>query len=188
MDGRKRLVNRSVHTFGLRYPDLWALMTALRKYTVRHYFGNGSDAPDFPQHEDINREEVPFMMGAELVSSEYIGRNGNRHLIAVDIDKPAWLLQSSSHGMWEPHHHLYVEVEASWDDYLAWLEASAKIGLLEPGYVSASKARGATFLRLPWIRKGQERKDRERALGQWLTSDSEGDLNQPLHTERKPLF
>ena len=74
------------------------------------------------------------------------------HCIAVDVDMPAWLVPSTN----ENHYHLYVPLEIPEEDLFEWLDASAKIGLLEQGYVDACKARGMTTLRVPWLRKGEE--------------------------------
>lgn len=77
---------------------------------------------------------------------------GGKHHVALDIDHPAWLIESSTPG----HYHLHIRLPdgAIWEDYVAFLDAAAKIGMIEPGYAEASKARGATYVRLPWVRKG----------------------------------
>lgn len=93
---------------------------------------------------------------AQLVSSEFkddftfVGDEA--HIVALDIDRQAWLIPSSTSG----HSHLYVNLACSWEDYLNFLEAAAKIGLIEHGYYEASKAKGATYLRPPWVKKGHE--------------------------------
>lgn len=71
------------------------------------------------------------------------------HTPVLDIDVPASLVPSSTPGK----HHLYIDVPMSWDDYCKLLDVMAEVGILEPGYVSASKARGFTAVRLPWVRK-----------------------------------
>jgi hypothetical protein len=72
------------------------------------------------------------------------------HQIVIDVDHPVHVVESSTPG----HHHLYVEIPpVPTEDYFEWLEASAKIGLVEPGYVSAFKARGFSCVRLPWVSK-----------------------------------
>lgn len=72
------------------------------------------------------------------------------HTIAIDVDHRAALVESSTPG----HYHLYVDIPpVSWEAYERWLEASAEIGLIEYGYLRASQARKATFLRLPWVKK-----------------------------------
>ena len=72
-----------------------------------------------------------------------------KHKIVLDIDMPAQLIPSSTPG----HFHLYVDHEITWHDYQALLHVMGDVGLLEPGYVGASLARGHTALRLPWIKK-----------------------------------
>lgn len=88
---------------------------------------------------------------ANVPSDEYVtGYDMNVHQIVIDIDHVAHLVESTTPG----HHHLFVEIPpVSRDDYFEWLEASAKIGLVEPGYVSAFRARGFTCVRLPWVQK-----------------------------------
>ena len=72
-----------------------------------------------------------------------------KHLPVLDIDVPHKLVPSSTAG----HAHLYVDVECDWDDYVAFLEAAAKIGLIEEGYYKASKHRGFTAVRKPGLKK-----------------------------------
>ena len=76
-----------------------------------------------------------------------------KHIVVLDIDHPAHLVGSSTEG----HHHLYVEIPpCSHQDYLAFLDAAHKIGLIEEGYLNASMARGHSDVRLPWVRKGED--------------------------------
>jgi hypothetical protein len=74
------------------------------------------------------------------------------HRVVLDIDMAAVLLESSTPG----HHHLYIDHSMTWEDYERLLEVMADVGLLEVGYVGASKARKHTAVRLPWIRKEQQ--------------------------------
>jgi hypothetical protein len=78
----------------------------------------------------------------------------NMHVVVIDVDHPVHVVSSSTPG----HHHLYVEIPPTpWEWYLEWLQASAKIGLVEPGYVAASAARGHSAVRLPWITKADDK-------------------------------
>lgn len=72
-----------------------------------------------------------------------------KHMPVIDIDVKAFLIPSTTLG----HSHLYIDHEVEWEDYIAMLKAMAKCGIVEPGYVSASEARGYTAVRLPWIKK-----------------------------------
>jgi hypothetical protein len=71
------------------------------------------------------------------------------HTPVLDIDVPAQLVQSSTPGK----HHLYIDAPMTWDTYVKLLDAMQAAGILEPGYVSASKERGFTAVRLPWVSK-----------------------------------
>lgn len=120
-------------------PGLRALLGKLRTHKV-----------DFEnQHYDGNDHTPAPLIEADVVSSEVAGTY-DQHIIVVDIDHPAHLVESTTPG----HHHLYVEIPpVSTEAYFRWLDASAEIGLIEPGYVSAFKARGFSCVRLPWVSK-----------------------------------
>jgi hypothetical protein len=71
------------------------------------------------------------------------------HTPAIDIDHKVVAVSSSTEG----NYHLYIDVPCKWDDYLNLLNAMVQCGIVEQGYVDASRARRATFLRLPWVEK-----------------------------------
>lgn len=73
------------------------------------------------------------------------------HRPVIDIDHRVAVVESSTAG----HSHLFVDVMMPWEDLVRLLEVLAEIGLVEPGYVNASKARGYTAVRLPWVSKEQ---------------------------------
>lgn len=76
---------------------------------------------------------------------------GNMHALLLDIDVPAYLVPSSREG----HSHLYIDVVADTAAYMNLLDALAACGVIEEGYASASRKRGMTVLRLPWVKKSQ---------------------------------
>ena len=59
------------------------------------------------------------------------------------------VLVSSTAG----HHHLYLETPMLWRRYVALLKALGAAGLIEHGFVGASRARGYTSLRRPGLHK-----------------------------------
>jgi hypothetical protein len=67
----------------------------------------------------------------------------------LDLDLPAQLIPSSTPG----HFHLYLDVELSHSTYMDLLTALAAAGIIERGYADASRERGYTAVRLPWVRK-----------------------------------
>ena len=146
-----------------RLPDwLHAVLKSSKVYTLKEWQADsGADGGS----SDDGRVQVGNVHAAEAVSS---ARNaGNRHRVMLDIDVPVALVRSTQ------NHHLYFDVDLSWDDYRALLEALAKCGIIEPGYAKASIKRKATFLRLPWIRKGTERSDMVDHLEAWMTEPPE---------------
>lgn len=83
------------------------------------------------------------------------GYNVN-HKLLVDIDFPVLALESSTPG----HSHLYIDKELTWDQVLKVLRVLAEVGLVEEGYVAASERRGVTHLRVPWLKKSEQKNGR----------------------------
>jgi hypothetical protein len=91
------------------------------------------------------RHSVP-LTEANLVASL---RPDGLHSPALDIDSPVHVVASSSTG----HHHLYLERPITWRAYRRLLRALRNAGYVEDTVYWRSLDRGATFLRLPWVRK-----------------------------------
>lgn len=152
-------------------PALLALLRRMKKQSQINWESEDYDIPEgeIDEHGNVTqgRVTVEHLEDAEAVSS----RIGHRftvtpdfslgteptHCIAIDIDRPAWFIPSSTPG----HGHLYVDIEVGEEAYWQFLDACVAVGLVEAGYASASKARGMTTLRCPWIKKGQERTDED---------------------------
>jgi hypothetical protein len=149
-------------------PGLRSLIGKLTAYKV-HHWGSDSSAPS-----GVGREPAANLNDAQVISSllkdqdpdthpfaDVLNQGKNpwdddwkhepQHQIVVDIDHPVHVVESSTPG----HYHLYVELPGGIPQglYFEWLQACAKIGLVEPGYVAASVNRGHTDLRLPWVSK-----------------------------------
>lgn len=86
---------------------------------------------------------------ANLVSS--LLPNGN-HAPVIDIDLPCRLVASKTPG----HFHLYIDKEMTWGQYSNLLDALKYAGVVEPNYVTVSKKRRMTNVRL----RPEERPDR----------------------------
>jgi hypothetical protein len=121
-------------------------------YRVLDWSGGGSQAGNTD-----SRERVGTLSDANVVSSKRIAPGANdgetRHSLVLDIDHPAWLIPSTTPG----HYHLYIDVPGGLNEsmYFAVLELLARAGVIEEGYANASKARGYSSARLPWIEKVQ---------------------------------
>lgn len=74
------------------------------------------------------------------------------HTVVLDIYVPATMVDSTSPG----HHHLFIDSVMTQDTYFALLDALANAGVIEQGYANASKARGFSAVRLPWVKKEPE--------------------------------
>lgn len=77
-----------------------------------------------------------------------------RHIVALDIDYPVHVAQSSTPG----HYHLYIDVPGGIEHhgYMALVSLLGHLGVVEKGYAQVSIQRGHTDLRLPWVEKGRE--------------------------------
>lgn len=97
--------------------------------------------------------DVDTIGGRELAPARRTtGRESiDMHRPVIDIDHGVRVVESSTPG----HNHLFIDVMMPWEDVVKLLEVMAEIGLVQPGYVNASKARGFTAVRLPWITKEQ---------------------------------
>ncbi len=74
-----------------------------------------------------------------------------KHALLLDLDVDHVYIPSST----KYHGHLIINTPRglSFDDMMEILTVLNKHGILEPGYVSAAKARGKTWLRTPWTKK-----------------------------------
>lgn len=127
--------------------DVLSLINRQKVYKITNLATNSDGGFD---GED--RHEVESAVDANVVSSERIGFGGQYHAVLLDLDVPAFLVPSSTPG----HSHLYIDVTIGQEQYFSLLKALADAGVIEPGYAGASIEKGATFLRLPWVKKGQE--------------------------------
>jgi hypothetical protein len=106
-------------------------------------FRGGSEDPKQPD---------ALLVPAKLADANLVCSNmkeGDLHLPMFDIDMPAMLLRSSTRN----HYHLYIDKPMTWENYEKLLDVLGEVGILEPGYVAASKRRKCTQLRTPWTKK-----------------------------------
>lgn len=106
-----------------------------------------STNPATPEDLTVKEGEEPNVVISRFKRPGWNGED--RHHILLDIDRPAYLLPSSTPG----HHHLYIGAGVPWGSIVKLLDALEDCGVLDTGYVEASKKRGYTTLRLPWVRK-----------------------------------
>lgn len=94
---------------------------------------------------------LPHPVGAVFDGLEDLFQDGPRdfHRPVLDIDFPAKLVPSSTPGRF----HLYLDKPMTWAVYAKLLSALADAGVIERGYADACEARGASFVRLPWVKK-----------------------------------
>ncbi len=132
--------NESPAAAGLR-----ALFGRLQLGFVKDFLRDSSDTSDIEQ---------PVVMAdlsqANIITSRYNDGTA-RHALLLDLDHPAWLVKSTTEG----HFHLYVDVPGGipHERYFALLGSLADCGVIERGYEKASRVRGFSSLRQPWVKK-----------------------------------
>lgn len=126
---------------------LLALISKQRMFKVIRWGGAKSGEEDTEKEE---RVEATIATGANVVSSRSDEHEGY-HRVLLDLDVPAYLVQSTTPG----HSHLYIDVAVPSDKYFDLLDTLADCGILEPGYAAVSRKKGSSMLRLPWVRKGE---------------------------------
>lgn len=102
--------------------------------------------------EGDHERVITDLLDANVITSKIDGDPwwSNLHKPVLDIDHAVKVVPSSTPG----HCHLYIDKSMTWGQYTRLLDVLADVGLVEPGYVAASIARGHTAVRLPWIKKG----------------------------------
>lgn len=93
-------------------------------------------------------DEAP-LSEANVVTSRR--KTDGKHALVLDLDHPSWLLASSTPG----HYHLIVDVPGgiTAKKYFRLLRALADAGVIEEPFARLSARRGASYIRLPWVKK-----------------------------------
>lgn len=114
-----------------------------KTYKVHNWGGSSED-------DALEESRIPaHIEDSDVISSEL--EDSPYHKPVIDIDVPIRAFPSSTPG----HFHLYIDHAIEWNDYVNLLKTMAIVGIVEAGYVDASIQRGATHVRLPWIKKEQ---------------------------------
>jgi hypothetical protein len=108
------------------------------------------DSAEIPK--DNQQEGQPSTLGeADLILSKRDDA-GTWHKLLLDIDLPAWLIESSTPG----HSHLIIDVDIENETWRKLMIALAEAGVIEEGYMQTSLLRGYASLRPPWRTKNDE--------------------------------
>lgn len=124
----------------------WLSSWKHRLYKVLKWAQSSDDPFPSPVQEvecdDSTAGEADIIASAIKVN----GQDCDLHTVMVDLDLPAILVPSGTPG----NSHLYIDRVVTWEQFCGLLDALEDCGIVQPGYVAASKARGYTALRLPW--------------------------------------
>jgi hypothetical protein len=125
--------------------DLWKLLPdfVANNKTVRADILDNSD-----DNQGYKEWEIRDIDSANMITSE--SSPSGWHKAIIDIDFPAQLIPSSTPG----HSHLYLDTLISKDVYLDLLDNLVKAGIVQQGFADGARRRGASSVRLPWIKKG----------------------------------
>ena len=140
----------------------WSRLSEIEQKTFRDVFGPrqvgqvdfepGSSEDDKGGSKGgVEHMTVLIDNDTDVVVSKVVSDRGNMHMPVLDLDYGANLLESGTPG----HHHLYLDKELEWEDYILVLSTLAAVGLIEDGFAQASIRRGYTAVRVPWKPKRQ---------------------------------
>lgn len=107
---------------------------------------------DFKDDYTAEPELTSDITAANIMTSEVMDPDdpfSNMHKPVIDIDFPVKVIESTTPG----HSHLIIDKAMDWETYKLLLRTLVVVGLVEPGYLSASLERGYTAIRLPWVKK-----------------------------------
>ena len=110
-----------------------------------------SEAPGPRGSYSSQPDSLEVQTTAEIITSEAgTDRRGRTlHAPVIDLDCRAWVVPSPTPG----NFHLYIDKLVPHDKYLELLDIFANCGIVEPGYAGASRSRGYSAVRLPWVDK-----------------------------------
>lgn len=95
-------------------------------------------------------EHLKYCQIANTAWEPTVHRTENGHgFVDIFTDRDFAIIPSSTPG----HHHLIIDVVNTWQAYSNLLSNLAQCGIIENGYEKASKKRGFTAIRMPWIKK-----------------------------------
>lgn len=122
---------------------------------------------------------------AHLVASYCQTVEGVRyHAPAIDIDFSVQARESSP-----GKSHLFIDKQMTEAEYFELLDVLVKVGLVEPGYVEASKRRHASYIRLPDLSKQEAPHitlERRKAVLEDPSKALRDALEGLSHEERRP--
>lgn len=115
-------------------PGAYEVFDPLERMTYNVHWEEGEEIrTPVPSGEDH------VLVGSKIRNMEFL------HAPAIDIDFPVRVVESRTPG----HSHLYIDYPLSWEDYQKLLDVMVEVGIVQKGYVGASKERGQTMLRSP---------------------------------------
>lgn len=104
------------------------------------WLAEGMDSPNKPEGYVVDARPVNDATTANLIASM---TDDGRHLPTLDVDYPVRAVETSP-----GKSHVFIDTPMSWENYLKLLDVMQEVGILEPGWVQASKREGATVVRL----------------------------------------
>ena len=131
---------------------------AKKKLSDQGHAYNCYDEPVVAEVEEANvitsviEAKLPEFLYDE--EQEFVG-GACQHAPVLDLDIPCILLPSTTPG----HHHLIIDHPMDWGQYLNLMAAMVHAGILEQGYFEATKARGYSSIRLPWVQRLEPREE-----------------------------
>lgn len=127
------------------------------KWLKNNFLYNKSQLTDDSESEESwqdlhESERVEDLDEANVISSKWYDSGNGRlvlHKLFLDLDVEHLYVPSSTPG----HGHLYLNVDLNPDQLEGLMATLVRFGIVSKGSLRQVRSRGASTLRLPWIKK-----------------------------------
>lgn len=100
---------------------------------------------------------VPLPQANLILSKKHSDIFHDRHVLMLDLDTAHAYIPSSTSG----HGHLIINADLTYLEMVEILEVLEKYGIIQHGFLEATKKSRTASLRLPWIKKHDYKANRK---------------------------
>lgn len=130
-------------------------------YWIRDW-GSDYDDEDGPARKQVAQDDSRANAWCSRVEHPQGSGLGNWHMPVIDVDVERTkevdiaVYRLFPDCKWVPstsHWHVYSDTPIRWTDYTDRLKVLVEDGIVEEGYYRAGLSRGATYVRMPHVKK-----------------------------------
>lgn len=131
--------------------EKWANLVRLGEGLQKAFvdFLINADSKEGPTDERVVRDNTEWEDSTAMSSLITRGPDKGKHILMLDLDIRHAYVPSTTPG----HGHLIIYKPMTQETMLRLLDRLGELDIIEPGFASSARHRGAAWLRLPWIKK-----------------------------------